>query len=486
MPKRKQGKHDEPHHQPEQLLLLKSSIIAKPPYCQGTLALPNSDFTLFYGTEGNAHRINLSTASIAQLQHLTDACAPATFGVAGEDVYDETYRKAGKLDNKDFTIGFDVNSSSLVDVIRTELLVENPKKVKCEDLNIELYKLNVYGKDAFFKAHVDTPRSELMFGSLVIVFPTPHAGGALKLRAAGRQEGETTEWTFDSSALLAQQQRPSIAYVAFFSDTEHEVMPVTSGHRVTITYNLYYALAGASSTSSQPACVPHQISTNEQSFKDALQAVLQDESFLPNGGNLMFGLRHQYPLATSYQPDLKEFTGVTKYRDKLAAKAQGKAAAKEALLALEPRLKASDGVMLKVLRECALDASLKILYEALENQWSSAMSYVMADRVLPLPQMDEMIEESAADYLLAEGGELVQDVVALLARRAAGKKSRSEYDDDATPVFWVTDHPGVRSGKGFERTIQTYGNEPALDVVYWRIWIFARVGPVGQRETAQA
>ncbi|MGL9672095.1 hypothetical protein U9990_16025, partial [Lactiplantibacillus plantarum] len=73
------------------------------------------------------------------------------------------------------------------------------------------------GKDAFFKAHVDTPRSELMFGSLVIVFPTPHEGGALKLRAPGRKEGETLEWTFDSSALLAKQDKPSIAYVAFFS-----------------------------------------------------------------------------------------------------------------------------------------------------------------------------------------------------------------------------------------------------------------------------
>ena len=60
-------------------------------------------------------------------------------------MYDETYRKAGKLDNKDFVIGFDASHSSLVDVIRTELLVENPKKVKCEDLSIELYKLNVYG-----------------------------------------------------------------------------------------------------------------------------------------------------------------------------------------------------------------------------------------------------------------------------------------------------------------------------------------------------
>ena len=40
--------------QPEQLQYLRSSIVAKPPYCQGTLSLPESDFTLFYGTEDNA------------------------------------------------------------------------------------------------------------------------------------------------------------------------------------------------------------------------------------------------------------------------------------------------------------------------------------------------------------------------------------------------------------------------------------------------
>ena len=132
-----------------------------------------------------------------------------------------------------------------------------------------------------------------MFGSLVIVFPTPHEGGALKLRAPGRKEGETLEWTFDSSALLAQQAQPSIAYIVFFSDVEHEVMPVTSGYRITITYNLYYAV-----DESESSTVPNQISTNEKSFRDALRAVLDDQSFLPNGGNLMFGLRHQYPLVT--------------------------------------------------------------------------------------------------------------------------------------------------------------------------------------------
>jgi hypothetical protein len=72
-----------------------------------------------------------------------------------------------------------------------------------------------------------------MFGSLVIVFPSPHEGGALPLRHRGQ------EWTFDSGKVLgAAKDQPSIGYVAFFGDIEHEVTPVTTDHRITLTYNL--------------------------------------------------------------------------------------------------------------------------------------------------------------------------------------------------------------------------------------------------------
>ena len=32
---------------------------------------------------------------------------------------------------------------------------------------------------------------------------------------------------------------PSISWAAFYSDCEHEVLEVTEGHRLTLTYNLY-------------------------------------------------------------------------------------------------------------------------------------------------------------------------------------------------------------------------------------------------------
>ncbi|KAF8479494.1 hypothetical protein DFH94DRAFT_743949, partial [Russula ochroleuca] len=103
-----------------------------------------------------------------------------------------------------------------------------------------------------------------MFDSLVIVFPTPHEGKTLLLRHRGQ------EWIFDSDQAPAAKCQPSIGYVAFFSDVEHEVALVTSGHRITSTYNLYFDDGGP-------------VSTNDA-----------DPEFLAEDGTLAFGLRHVY------------------------------------------------------------------------------------------------------------------------------------------------------------------------------------------------
>jgi len=89
------------------------------------------------------------------------------------------------------------------------------------------------GPGSFFKAHVDTPRSEAMFGSLVIVLPTNHEGGSLTFRHRG------LEYSFDSAKAVALDENttnPQVAYVAFYSDVEHEVSIVQSGYRVLTTF----------------------------------------------------------------------------------------------------------------------------------------------------------------------------------------------------------------------------------------------------------
>ena len=41
-----------------------------------------------------------------------------------------------------------------------------------------------------------------------------------------------------------QAHSRSIHWAAFYGDCQHEVLEVTSGHRITLTYNLYYSSIG--------------------------------------------------------------------------------------------------------------------------------------------------------------------------------------------------------------------------------------------------
>jgi hypothetical protein len=147
------------------------------------------------------------------LEQLTQACEPASFGVKQENVLDETYRKAGKMDSECFSSMLDPSNTDLIKIVRGYLLESLQSNM---GIKAELYKLNIYskylifihpylvlrcrlGSGSFFKPHVDTPRSEKMFGSLVVVFPTPHEGGALSLRHRGH------EWI----STLPRRLRPS-------------------------------------------------------------------------------------------------------------------------------------------------------------------------------------------------------------------------------------------------------------------------------------
>ncbi|KAI0761523.1 hypothetical protein BD413DRAFT_485899 [Trametes elegans] len=298
--------HDEsqlPQQSPSFLLRgLRDTLCATHPFCSGTLELPKEDFELYYGKR-NAKYVDLSEAAEheSDLADLADACKPASFGLGQETVLNETYRKAGKMDTENFLARFDVVRAGLADVARTSLMTGAAGE---KDIRAELYKLNVYGKDAFFKPHRDTPRATNMFGSLVIVFPTLHEGGALVLRHQG------SKWTFDAAELLASVGAGTpdaashrVAYVAFFSDVEHEVLSVRSGHRVTLTYNLYEQPEPARPISSKRLTVQHPLRTNVSALQDALRAFLREPAVLRDGGMIGFGLQHTYPIPRMWDPN---------------------------------------------------------------------------------------------------------------------------------------------------------------------------------------
>ena len=81
-----------------------------------------------------------------------------------------------------------------------------------------------------------------MFGSLILCLPTEFSGGQLVIRSPDLTTSVTHDWGATSSDRLAAGEdggAGSIAWAAMFSDCEHEIRPVTTGHRETLTYNLF-------------------------------------------------------------------------------------------------------------------------------------------------------------------------------------------------------------------------------------------------------
>ena len=97
---------------------------------------------------GGKVRFPLSHEDHAGLQELVNACQPASFGLNGKEVLDQSYRKAGKLDRSEFLTDFHPHDCGIIDSIRQILL---PSMIKGgegigignQGVRAELYKLNV-------------------------------------------------------------------------------------------------------------------------------------------------------------------------------------------------------------------------------------------------------------------------------------------------------------------------------------------------------
>jgi len=283
-----------------------------------------------------------------------------------------------------------------------------------------------------------------MFGSLVIVFPTPHEGGALSLRHHGQ------EWIFNSSQALATKGEPSIGYAAFFSDIEHEVLPVTSGHRITLTYNLYFDDNGP-------------VYPNGGAFHEAFKSLLENPEFLADGGTLAFGLRHVYPI----EKNLEHVYSVLKGSD--------------AVVYQSVRALGYEPVLYLYYQDEPLYVHQRLLHEgcgmitgpSIHERVHDFHQGVIIDKVVKFPnEMDE--DDGGRDsLLLREGGILVSQ-----------DSTRSqEYSPYETPehreqVEWVTPVTEFNRRKD---AFLCYGNEASLEWAYGDVCLVVRIGKAADR-----
>ena len=82
-----------------------------------------------------------------ELEQLTQACDPASFGVNEKEVLDENYRKAGKMDSERFASQLDPVQTDLMKIIRGHLLEGTQSR---DHIIVKLHKLNVYSTHAIF------------------------------------------------------------------------------------------------------------------------------------------------------------------------------------------------------------------------------------------------------------------------------------------------------------------------------------------------
>ncbi len=159
-----------------------------------------------------------------QAEQLIAVAEQAPYGRGEETLVDTAVRRTWQIDAARIRIGgrhWPRDLETIVKKAAAGLGVTQP-------VVAELYKLLVYDQGSFFVSHRDTEKAPGMFATLIIVLPSRYTGGELVVRHRDR------EVRLD----LRSPEPAEVAFAAFYADCVHEVLPIASGCRLTLVYNL--------------------------------------------------------------------------------------------------------------------------------------------------------------------------------------------------------------------------------------------------------
>uniref|UniRef100_A0A0G4FW87 Fe2OG dioxygenase domain-containing protein n=1 Tax=Chromera velia CCMP2878 TaxID=1169474 RepID=A0A0G4FW87_9ALVE len=235
------------------------------------------------------------------LKPILEHAETSPFGRGGETVVDSSVRVASHLTPEMFSVSFDPKENAILDTIRQALVPDMPEG----GVRAELQKLNIYSKGGHFKAHKDTPRGTSCFGTLVVFLPLPFKGGALTLTHDNKkvevnpslQLNARPKWSryhapsAEEKAAFENEKKkfvptPTAHWAAFFADVEHEVLPVTAGTRLTLTYILH--------RDAQPDPHCDVLLARATNVFRVLKKALKDPNFMKEGGKLGWECKHLY------------------------------------------------------------------------------------------------------------------------------------------------------------------------------------------------
>lgn len=161
----------------------------------------------------------------AQVRSLVDVAERAPYGRGPDTILDPSVRDCWQIDANRVQL----SGTSWRKAFRS-ILESVADGLGCprDGLSAQLYKLLVYEQGGFFSEHRDTEKVDGMIATLVVALPTAGEGGEIVIRHIDR------EATVD----LQVDEPDELAYAAFYADCVHRTMPVESGHRVSLVFNV--------------------------------------------------------------------------------------------------------------------------------------------------------------------------------------------------------------------------------------------------------
>lgn len=167
----------------------------------------------------------------SQAEQIIASAEQAPYGRGTETLIDTEVRRTWQLGAQRVRISgraWQQGLAEVVDQAAVGLGVTAP-------VEAQLYKLLIYDTGSFFIRHRDSEKAQGMFATLVVVLPSEYSGGELVVRHRGQE-----------AHLDLRRDEPSeAAYAAFYADCVHEVLPIASGYRLALIYNLVRKGKGA-------------------------------------------------------------------------------------------------------------------------------------------------------------------------------------------------------------------------------------------------
>ena len=148
---------------------------------------------------------------------------PARYGLKAETRFDPRVRDTWEIPKSRIRIDeprWGKTLRPLLDRMRRDLGLTDGSRLRAE-----LHNMLVYGPGQFFAAHRDSEKTDDMIGTLVVILPSDFTGGAIEVE-------------HDDERVTFRGHGRQLTFIAFYADCQHQIRPVTTGHRIVLTYNL--------------------------------------------------------------------------------------------------------------------------------------------------------------------------------------------------------------------------------------------------------